>query len=283
VRETNESDATESADALVLGNMPLVGHFVAEMLGRLPAHVSRDELTSAGLVALVQAARSFDPARGVSFVRFAAARIRGAIIDELRSTDWAPRSVRANARERQAAEEALLAQRGRRPSTREMAAFLGISDCEVVAGERDVQRAVVLSLHAPNAAGTLDDAVEDRAPAPEERLLHRERLGYLRDAVANLPERLRTVVERHFLEERLMAEIAVELGVTKSRVSQLRAEALALLRDALNTHLAPESVRVLGKPRGRVARRREAYIAAVADHSDYRARLSAPLPDEVSA
>jgi RNA polymerase sigma factor for flagellar operon FliA len=282
VRHTLRTDGTDSADELVVDNMPLVGHLVSEMLGKLPSHVSRDELASAGLAALVQAARSFDPAVGVSFARFAASRIRGAIVDELRSSDWATRSVRASARRRQVAEDALVARLGRRPTTQEISAFLGTSEADVVAGEHDVQRAAVLSLHAPIEVGTLSDAVEDRALRPDERLLHRERLGYLRDAIANLPERLRTVVLRYFVEEHPMSRIAADLGVTESRVSQLRAEAVSLLRHAMNAHLAPELVVPLRQPGGVLARRREAYVAAVAAHSDYRARLATLPADEVA-
>ena len=83
----------------VRSHMALVGHIVRESMGRLPGHVSRDDLTSAGLTALVQAARSYDEERGVPFTRYAATRIRGAILDELRGIDWASRSVRRRARE----------------------------------------------------------------------------------------------------------------------------------------------------------------------------------------
>jgi RNA polymerase sigma factor FliA len=122
-------------------------------------------------------------------------------------------------------------------------------------------------------AGTAEDMVTDTAMNPEEMLLHRERLGYLHDAVAVLPERLRFVVEASFLQERPLSEVAAELGVTESRVSQLRTEALALLRDGLSTHLE-------GKERGAaagdgcVARRRAAYAAQIAGRSTMASRLA---------
>ena len=87
-------------DQLVTTNIALVGHLVRESMSRLPGHVHRDDLTSAGMTALVQAARSWDPERGVPFVRYASTRIRGAILDELRGIDWASRSVRRRARPR---------------------------------------------------------------------------------------------------------------------------------------------------------------------------------------
>ena len=84
-------------DELITANIALVGHLVRETMGRVPSHVSRDDLTSAGLTALVQAGRSYDPERGVPFNRYATMRIPGAILDELRRTDWASRSVRRRA------------------------------------------------------------------------------------------------------------------------------------------------------------------------------------------
>ncbi len=120
---------------------------------------------------------------------------------------------------------------------------------EVAANDDDVARAQVLSLHASE-----DDAIGERlvssAPDPQAVLEHRERLTYLTEAIAELPERLRLVVEQYFLAERPMAEIAETLGVTESRVSQLRAEALVLLRDALNNELDPDLVQPAARPGG---------------------------------
>ena len=246
-------------ESLVREHLPLVGYLVSELIGRLPAHVSRDELTSAGFAALAQAARSFDPARGIPFGRFAATRVRGGLIDELRSADWASRSVRSRARRRDGAEEQLTALLGRTPTPVEVAEFLGVATGELESVQEDVQRAVVLSLQGFGEASSVEERVTVREPAPEEVLLHRERIGYLLDAVAELPDRLRVVVNRYFLEERLMAEIAEELGVTESRISQMRGEALELLRDGMNASLEPTLVTAAARPSGCAARRREAY------------------------
>ena len=265
----------EHEDALVRAHLPLVGYLVSEMIGRLPAHVSRDELTGAGMAALAFAARGFDPERGVPFNRFATARIRGALLDELRSNDWASRSVRAKARVRAAAEDQLSAQLGRTPTPEELAAFTGMGVGELTAVDEDVHRAVVLSLQGFADPTALDDLLPHRDPGAEQVLMERERTNYLHDAVAELPERLRAVVEGYFFAERPMAEIATELGVTESRVSQMRAEAMALLRDAINAQLDPGLVPAPTRPGRCVARRREAYHAAVAAHSTYRSRLLA--------
>ncbi|GGJ82603.1 RNA polymerase sigma factor [Pilimelia anulata] len=260
-------------EELIRAHMPLVGHLVREMLGRLPSHVQRDDLTSAGLAALVTAAKSFDAERGIPFARFASTRIRGALLDELRGQDWASRSVRQRARQADTARQQLTAALGRTPTPTELAGALGVGVHEIEAVEEDVQRAVVLSLQGFT-AGAAEEMVTERTPGPEETLLHRERIGYLHDAIEALPDRLRLVVSRYFLQERPMAEIAEELGVTESRVSQLRAEALALLKDGINTQLDPELVATTERPEGCVARRRAAYYAQVAARGSLTSRLS---------
>src|SRR5215207_7039514 len=115
----------------VTNNMALVGHIVRESMGRLPGHVSRDDLTSAGFTALVQAARSYDEARGVPFARYAATRVRGAILDELRGIDWASRSVRRRARDLDATRAQLSSILGRAPSTTEVAEAVGMTLGEI--------------------------------------------------------------------------------------------------------------------------------------------------------
>ena len=260
---THDNDAPMGSEALIVVHVPLVGHIVRETMSRVPSHVDRDDLSSAGLTALVQAAHSYDPARGVPFNRYATTRIRGAILDELRSVDWASRSVRRRARELDATRGRLATLLGRPATTSEVAQASGLSTEEVIANDDDVSRAQILSLHASEEE-TLSERLVSSSPTPEALAEHRERLTYLYEAIAELPERLRHVVEQYFIAERPMAEIAETLGVTESRVSQLRAEALVLLRDALNHALEPDLVTPPARPGGAAARRREAYFAAVA-------------------
>jgi RNA polymerase sigma factor FliA len=262
---------TAAQEALIRENMPLVGHMVREMLFKVPPHVHRDDLASAGYAALVTAAQAFDPQRGIPFGKFAAVRVRGALLDELRSSDWASRSVRARARRADVARQELTAKLVRTPTATELAELLGVGVAELASVEDDVQRAAVLSLQGFTAGA--EDMVTDGSLNPEEMLLHRERLGYLHDAVAVLPERLRYVVEASFLQERPLAEVAAELGVTESRVSQLRTEALALLRDGLSTHLDGTDRGAAGGD-GCVARRRAAYAAQIAGRSTMASRLA---------
>lgn len=264
--------ARTATEALIADNMALVGHMVREMLFKVPAHVHRDDLASAGYAALVTAAQHYDPGRGIPFGRFAALRVRGALLDELRSMDWASRSVRARARRADTARAELTAHLGRTPSPRELAELLGVGITELSTVDDDVQRAAVLSLQG-FAAGTAEDLITDQAMTPEELLLHRERLGYLHDAVAVLPDRLRHVVEASFLGERPLSEVAAELGVTESRVSQLRGEALALLKDGLTRHMEQRETATAAD--GCVARRRAVYAAQIAAYSTMSSRLKA--------
>jgi RNA polymerase sigma factor for flagellar operon FliA len=269
---TTAKIAAGELENLIRENMPLVGHLVREMLFKVPAHVHRDDLASAGYAALVTAAQAFDSGRGIPFGRFAAVRVRGALLDELRGMDWASRSVRARARRADVARQELTARLGRTPSPSELAELLGVGVSELNSVDDDVQRAAVLSLQGFT-AGTAEDMVTDPELNPEQMILHRERLGYLHDAVAVLPERLRFVVEASFLQERPLSEVAAELGVTESRVSQLRTEALALLKDGLSAHLT-DKANAAAQGDGCVARRRAAYVAQIANRSTLHSRLA---------
>ncbi|WP_112262172.1 sigma-70 family RNA polymerase sigma factor [Lentzea terrae] len=261
---------SSEVEALVSGHLSLVDREVGQLARRLPPHVDRDDLLSAGLTALVACARSY---RGdAPFAHVARVRVRGALIDHLRTLDWASRSVRTRARELQAAEDELVAALGRTPTTAELAQLLGVSEREVISWHHDVQRAATVSLQGVTQE-TADLLVRERTPGPEDVVLLRERFGYLRDAIDALPGNLRTVVVRYFLQDRSMADIAEELGVGESRVSHMRAEALALLRDGVNAQLDRDLV---AEPlSGRAARKREAYFAEVATRGTLRSRLAA--------
>jgi RNA polymerase sigma factor FliA len=244
---------------------------------RLPRHLGTDDLAGAGSLALVQAAHAFDPTLGVPFARFAATRIRGAMIDQMRQRDWATRSVRSRARALAAAAEELAAALHRQPTVAELATASGLTEAEVREVRQGTDRATLLSLD-PLAVGEdgLGAALEDSAPRPEDALVAAERMGYLRDAIAELPERLRYVVSSYYLQQRPLTEIAAELGVTQSRASQLRAEGLDLLREALQTLLGEHGPATPGSvppsPEGVRNRRREAYVEAVSRRSTPRQR-----------
>lgn len=260
---------------LVERHLPLVGYIVAEFRMRVPRHVSVDDLKSAAMTGLALAARSWDPARGIPFDRFASSRIRGAVLDELRSTDWASRSVRSRSRDVRSATDTLTSVLGRKPSAPEVAQHLGMTGVELQKLTVDVHRSVVLGYEAlPGAEG--EEQLPTGGVSPETSVLDRERLGYLHDAIAELPDRLRRVVVGCFFEELPMAVLAAELEVSESRISQIRAEALGLIGEAMRRGLESDVAR--SEPSGRQQRRKAAYYSAVAARRSYQARLSyAPL------
>ncbi len=270
-----DNDRKQYEEQLVRDHLQLVGYVVTEIANRVPGHVTRNDLVSAGMLGLAQAARSFDPDRGIAFDRFASTRIRGALLDELRGRDWASRSVRSKARSMQIATEDLTAKLGRTPTTDEVAEVLDLDPTTVHKLVDDVHRATVLNYESLALDGDAESfIVTSDIESPEEAIVSRERRAFLTDAVASLPERLRTVVIGYFFEERSMQDLADELGVSESRVSQLRAEALLLLKDGINSQLEPDQVAEEARPNGRVARRKAAYYAQIAASSTYNDRLA---------
>lgn len=278
----DEVERRAREERLVRDHLPLVDFAVTQMAARLPRHVPRDELVSAAMAGLAQAARSFDVSRDCRFDHYAQARIRGALLDELRSRDWASRSVRSKARRLLAAHDELTASLGRNPTNEEVADKIGMAAAAVDAITGDVHRSVVLnydSIVAESGAETLLPADEE---SPDRVLLERERRAYLIDAVAALPDRLRHVVVGYFFEERPMQELADELGVSPSRISQMRAEAVSMLKDGMVSQLDPDTFMLVGES-PRVAKRKAAYVAAVAAGSDFKARLSGSSPNRTLA
>ena len=273
---------TDDAKALVEANLPLVSHVVRAMCAYYPRHADRDELVQAGALGLVEAACRFDPARGVPFERWAAVRIRGAVVDAVRERDIAPRGLRTAAREVEEARSALEARLGRTPTTDQLAQHAGMTPQQVASLADRVHQSVVLSLDAPatgpsgEGTETLGAGIIDQAQLqPVELLEKRELDAYVGDALACLPERLRTIVEGYFLHGRTSAELAEDLGVTESRVSQLRSEALELMRRGLKAQYGEPADRAEVAPASpRAAQRAQAYAAAVAERSSFSMRLS---------
>ena len=266
-----KSETEHDEETLVCEHLQLVHYVVAEVAPRLPAHVQRAELVSAGMLGLVQAAKSFDPERGIAFDRFASTRIRGAILDELRGRDWASRSVRVKARALQGSIDRLTSSLGRTPSSNELAAEMGIDIERVQRIVDDVHRASVINYEALSTDGDAESFLAvDVEGTPDEFVVDSERRGYLADAVGALPARLRHVIMAYFFEERTMQDIADELGVSESRISQLRTEALALLKDGLNSQLDPAALAAAPQPTNRIAKKRNAYYDSIAERAESR-------------
>jgi RNA polymerase sigma factor for flagellar operon FliA len=254
--------------------LPVVRLVVADVTSGVPRFVDREDLVAAGLLGLTQAARSYQPERGVSFQVFARTRIRGAVLDELRGRDRLSRAARRRVRQVTAASLFLHSAFRRPPTDVETANYLEVEVAVVRLAHDDVARAIALD----GSTTQLDDGdVADRngdgAGGPLAELLDAELRGYLVDAVAALPERLRLIVVAHFFDDREMLEIATELGVTASRVSQLCGRAVSMLRDCLNAQLNPDQVEASETTTGLVARRRHDYHETVAAASSVTTRL----------
>ena len=223
-----DAASARATEALIAECLPLVKHHVRSLAARLPSHVDLDDLMSAGMYALAACAGRYDASVGTSFAQFASSRIRGALLDELRAADWASRSVRKRAREATTTADQLGQELGRTPTAVEVAQTMQVS-VEALSGIRaDAERGQVVSLQA-----VLDldaDVLPVEQAGPEAALLQREQYATLQQSLGRLPERLRHVVEQYFFAQRKLADIADELGVTESRVSQLRSQALLRLR-----------------------------------------------------
>ncbi len=246
----------EERNRLVVENLPLVGYLVSDLCARA-THLSREDMASAGSLGLVLAAEAFDPSTGVPFGAFARRRITGALMDELRSLDWAGRGTRKRIKAVQAMTETLTSGLGRAPSHDELAVALGLGRQEVSDALTDAARTV----------GALDEAVTDSLVAesigPEEATLAVEQTRFVQAAVGSLPERLRDIVTAIYLEGRSVREVADELGLTSSAISQQRSEAIRLLREGLALHY-PDAAPSTTEPRPSSARR-TAYLESFAD------------------
>jgi RNA polymerase sigma factor for flagellar operon FliA len=223
-------------DALVTEHLPLAAFAVNAVASRisLPGHVSREDLLSCAHVALVEVARRFDPSAGASFATYALARLQGAVLDELRSGDWASRSVRAAARRTDAASDALAMRLGRPPSREELAASLGVERSDLDALQVDVHRAIMVSIDAETGGDGTSLDLPDTGDSPERAVIRSARARTLHDSIRALPDRLDEVIERNFFGDESLTDIARDLGVTLSRVSQMRARALTLLHAAMS-------------------------------------------------
>lgn len=227
-------------EQLVLGYAPLVKYVANRMGSGLPSHVDEADLVSFGLGGLMTAIDRFDPAREIRFETYAITRIRGAILDELRTIDWVPRSLRARGREIERANAKLQCELRRAPTDAEVAAQIGITAEELDASLVALSQASMVALDArlarADAAGdhiSVLDATPDREETDPAAIVDRAALmDRLAAAIALLPERERIVIGLYYYENLKLHEIGKVLGVTESRVSQLHTSAVLRLRGA---------------------------------------------------
>lgn len=229
---------TDARDVLLRENLSLVHHVARQLARGLATDADLDELVSAGTMGLMSALEAFDTRRGLAFSTFAVPRIRGAILDELRRQDHVPRSVRRKTRSIAAARETLTRTLGRTPDVSEVAGVLAVDVATLWRWMSDVEGAV----HVPLDASSTDR--DDAFPSPAEflgngdemtddRLSREEDVARLREAMLELKDQERTVLSLYYFEELKAREIAEVMGVSESRISQIRSKALSQLRDAL--------------------------------------------------
>jgi RNA polymerase sigma factor for flagellar operon FliA len=252
--------------ALIEQHLPLVEQVVLRISGSFPKFVDRSDLISAGMMGLVEAGTRYDFDRGIPFGGFAVQRIRGAVLDVARSADWAPRSLRQLARDAEDATSALAVESRCVPDDEQVAERLGVSTADL----REMRERITLGV-----ARSLDPSGDLDRGDDADQLENTEMRGYLRAALASLPERLRIIVVGLYLENRSFEELADLLGVTTSRVSQLRADAIEMIRHGIESQFVDEDDRSSSKPKGRVAIRQARFAADIARHSDLRTRLGA--------
>ncbi len=221
-------------DQLLEEHLGLVHHVARQVSRTLAVRADFDELVSAGTIGLMTALEGFDFSRGLAFSTFAAPRIRGAILDELRKQDHVPRSIRRKTRDIAAGREAYQRTHGRAPDNQELAQYLNVDMDTLWRWQADVEGAHHIPLDrapgerenaAPVPAETLSSDVD-----VEDSLTHEQEVSHLKGAIMHLKEQERVVLSLYYFEELKLHEIAKVLELTESRVSQIRSKALSKLR-----------------------------------------------------
>ena len=229
-----QNDAAIDRDQVLMDHLPLVRFVARRIHERLPQHVELEDLVSAGIVGLIDAFNKFDHARQVQFRSYAQFRIRGAILDSLRTLDWGSRDLRRKGRSMEEATQRLTQRLGRRPTETEVAAEVGISLSQYQQLLGELKGLEIGSLHETRNEDSAEEELAYVPTAPEEDPLYRcmqsEMSAHLREAIASLPEREARVLALYYVEEMTLKEIGAILGVVESRVSQIRATAVAGLR-----------------------------------------------------
>jgi RNA polymerase sigma factor FliA len=238
-RPPSLAPAFEISDDVVRSYLPLVRQVVQRMLPRKPPEVATEDLISWGVVGLLDAMRKYDHEREASFPTYAQYRIRGAILDYLRRCDWLPRSVRQRSHDVEAATTELEHRLGRPPMGEEVAAAMGMTMAEYSqtvwsCGPVTLVPTAELCFGRGEEALSAEDVLSDTSASPISRLLRKERVEILAEAIEVLPEKERIVVSLYYFEGLTMKEVAESLHLTEGRISQLHTQAMGRLRQALN-------------------------------------------------
>jgi RNA polymerase sigma factor for flagellar operon FliA len=225
------SSSQKNTNKLVILHEPLVKRIAFHLMSRLPPSVQADDLIQAGMIGLIEASRNFDPEQGASFETYAGIRIRGAMLDEIRRTDWTPRSVHRKARQVAEAVRKIENEKGRDARDVEVAEALGL---ELNEYHKILQDATGCRIFSFEDHGTLGEtgftSTERHSNQPFENLQHDNFKQGLAKAIKGLPERERLVMALYYDEELNLREIGEILGVSESRVCQIHGQALIRLR-----------------------------------------------------
>lgn len=239
VMASRPSVAIDESNSLVLAHLGLVRALASRLVHRVPSHIELNELISVGMMGLVEAARRFEPSRGVPFDAFARRRIHGAMVDALRQLDMTPRSVRKQRRDIDEAIRCLRHALQREPTAREIARELAMSEEEYDRTLDQIRSADVGAVRqletGPDGAPLIDIALDD--DGMQARLERAELRRHLAEAIQALPERERHILVLYHEHDLTLAEIGAVIGVGESRVSQLRTQAIARLRASLRESL----------------------------------------------
>ena len=231
-------EMTPEEERVLIEHLPIVRFLARRIHERLPQHVDIDDLFSAGVVGLLDAFAKFDATKKVQFRSYAQFRIRGAILDSLRTLDWSPRELRRKGRAVEEAIRALTSRFGRAPSESEVATEMGIGldVYQLLLG--DLKGLEIGTLHLERNEDSGEEELAYIPGRPDDdplfRCLRGEMEGRLTSAIQELPERERLVMTLYYYEEMTMREIGMALGVVESRVSQIHASAVLHLRSALS-------------------------------------------------
>jgi RNA polymerase sigma factor FliA len=236
--ELKSTHSKEARDRLIVHYSPLVKYVAGRVAVGLPSYVEHSDLISYGMFGLIDAIEKYDPERFNRFEAYAVTRIKGAIIDELRSMDWVPRSVRTKAKSIEAAYAKLEGEHLRTPTDAEVAVELGISENELQDMFTQISFVGLVALDEilsvdRGEAMTLGDTLADPGAGPVAAFEAVEMRQLLASAVERLGEREKTVLGLYYYEGLTLAEIGEVLGVTESRVCQIHAKAVLQLRSRL--------------------------------------------------
>ena len=229
------SDVQElSQDHVVEKHAPLVKRIAYHLMNRLPPSVQADDLIQAGMIGLLEAARNYDPKQGASFETYAGIRIRGSMLDEIRRTDWTPRSVHRKARMVADAMRSIENRKGRDARDNEVAEALEMSLGDYHQILQDACSARIFSFDDVTENGeAVFEATTEHQPGPLDGLQRSDFKGALNEAIAGLPERERFVVSMYYDDELNLREIGQVLGVSESRVCQIHGQAMIRLRSRM--------------------------------------------------